>query len=462
MHPNHLRRAVTAAKRGLAVAVCSAAAAALLPAGAATAATPTDWNAPAMSGVLGKHGAEAAARFEQWRGRDVPLVVDYLGSRTWASMSEASWAPYRWRGTDHHVVWSLPMLPSDEWASLRNGANGQYNHHFRSIAQDLVAGGHGSSTIRLGWENTGNWFPWSGTKDPAAYAAFWRQIVTTMRSVSGARFTFDFNISDQDVDPRPMYPGDAYVDFIGGDFYDHSWSSSFPATAHERAWNHLVTKPYGLDWLAGWAASRGKRLSLPEWGLSKRCDGHGGGDNPYFLERMRAWIDRHEVAYEAYFDADDHSCQRFRISDGSTFPNAAQTYKRLWGTSAATYVAPAPAPQYTPTSSGSLSVESVRASTSSSRAGSWSLHQSRLSGWRHIFVNAPSDTVKVSFWLDRSTGSTPTHVEHHAPWDLAGGSSAAANGTHIDPLWAGTHTLVVQTVSSSGAVRSVTTTFTTD
>jgi hypothetical protein len=147
--------------------------------------------------------------------------------------------------------------------------------------------------------------------------------------VPGAHFTFDFNISDQGLDPRRAWPGDAYVDYVGGDFYDESWASSYRPSNHAKVWQHIRTMPYGLDWLARFAAGHHKRLSLPEWALVHRCDGHGGGDDPYYIRAMHSWIASHNVAYETYFDGEDSSCQTFRMGGGH-FLKARATYKTLW------------------------------------------------------------------------------------------------------------------------------------
>ena len=47
-------------------------------------------------------------------------------------------------------------------------------------------------------------------------------------------------------------------------------------------------------------------MTLPEWGLWQREDGHGGGDNPFFIEKMHAFITdpANNIAYQGYFDVD--------------------------------------------------------------------------------------------------------------------------------------------------------------
>jgi hypothetical protein len=281
-----------------------------------------------LSGVVARNAREAA-RFGAWRGSRVTVVDAYLHGTTWSSIADTRWTAGHWAGGKYHYVWSMWMLPQKGKATLAAGAKGSYNKYFRRAAQGLVANGYGSSTIRLGWELTGNWERWYSGKHPQQYAAYWRQIVRTMRSVPGAHFTFDWNISDQKVNPRPAYPGDRYVDYIGGDLYDESWVPGYRASNHVKVWHYLRTKPYGFDWLARFAKAHHKRLAFGEWALVYRCDGHGGGDDPYYIRQMHHWIATHDVAYETYFNGEDNRCQTFSFSSRH-FPHAATTYRALW------------------------------------------------------------------------------------------------------------------------------------
>ena len=143
-----------------------------------------------------------------------------------------------------------------------------------------------------------------------------------------------------------MYPGDAYVDLIGADNYDASFSDSYPSSDHEQVWNGILTETWGLNWLADFAGKHGKRMSMGEWGVAQREDGHGGGDDPYFIEQMHAWIAQHDVAYEAYFESTDASVKAVFAIDGGHFPDAAERYKQLFGATGTTGV-----PSATPPSS---------------------------------------------------------------------------------------------------------------
>jgi hypothetical protein len=419
-----------------------------------------------LSGVVGKGGQSAVSSFGNWRGRSVDVVTNYLGTSTWNGITNVAGEGLTnyWAGSSAHRVWSVPMLPLSESASLTTEASGGYNSKFATVAKALIAGGDGSSTIRLGWEMTGDWYPWAGAKNPSAFIGAWRQIVTTMRAQAGAHFTFDFNIAMFNSDPSKLWPGDNYVDLVGADNYDDSWAWSYAPTDHAKVWNYIRTGPYGLDWLGNFAKSHGKRLSFPEWGVSKRCDGHGGGDDPYFMQQFHNWMASHDVAYETYSEFAESSCRNFVLTSGA-FPNAAYLYQQLskagpiYYGGGSTTPPPTTPPTTAPAPTGSLAVASVRASALANRSGSWALQGSSLSSNRYIYVNAPSGTTKVQFWLDKATSATPNRTETSSPWDFSGTSGSVELPWNASGTWAGTHTLIVHATLSTGAVQSATITF---
>jgi hypothetical protein len=87
------------------------------------------------------------------------------------------------------------------------------------------------------------------------------------------------------------------------------------------------------------------------------------------------------------------------------------------------------------------------------------LQGSTLSSNRYIYVNAPSGTTKVQFWLDKATSNTPTHTETWGPWDFSGTNGSVELPWNASGTWAGKHTMIVHATLSNGAVQSVTVTF---
>lgn len=298
---------------------------------------------PAQAGatsVLGAYRASGdpagVAEFEQWTGESTQFswALDFLPSTSWSSIESAEWSAAMWAPSQFRTVYSIPMIPATG-GTLAEGASGAYNDHFRRLATTLVTGGENDAVLRLGWEFNGNWFPWKASSGPANFAAYWRQIVQTVRAVPGANFQFDWSpvLGTSAVSPVLAYPGDAYVDYIGLDAYDQDWLPGWenPTTR----WQNLMDQPHGLRWHRDFAAAHGKPMTFPEWGLFARPDGHGGGDDPYFIEKMHEWISTNNVAYALYFEHDASDGYHSLMS--GRFPQAAVKFRTLFG-------APAPPP----------------------------------------------------------------------------------------------------------------------
>ena len=278
----------------------------------------------------GCDGKKRIAAFEAWLGRPVDRVIDFLARDRWATViSSGKWVSHCWRGTPYKVTFSIPMLPADKESTLEAGMNGAYNDYFRELANTFVANGQGDAILRIGWEFNGGWYPWAAKRNPDAWIALWRHIVTTMRSVPGARFRFDWNptLGWQQIPPDKVYPGDDYVDIIGLDVYNQTWEKT--ATTPELRWRDLMDRSYGLRWHADFARQHGKPMSFAEWGTGTRADGHGGGDDPLFVRNMTEWIKEHDVLYHGYWDypAKDFNAE---LSSGQ-FPLSGAELRRAFG-----------------------------------------------------------------------------------------------------------------------------------
>jgi len=200
-------------------------------------------------------------------------------------------------------------------------ANGGADSYYKTLAQNLVANGFGSSYIRLGWEFNSTFMGWSICNQEGSGLTSWasdfvpayRNIVTSMRSVSGQNFKFIWNpivssnVSCGDAKIEDFYPGDSYVDMVALDVYDGigqtttdtarwndllngvnggHWTSAAPDTI-----NGQKFEGYGLNWLAAFGKEHGKEVGLPEWGLDATGGQvFGGGDDPYFMTQMTNWI----------------------------------------------------------------------------------------------------------------------------------------------------------------------------
>ncbi len=271
-------------------------------------------------------GIETAA---SWLGSSgsIQYAQDFVDATDWSHISDP-WQLSNWKGSPFTMIWGVPMLPcgssatqcSTNVSDYDTVASGGDNSYFKTLAQNLVSAGFGSSYIRLGWEFNAGWMGWAVCNQDGSGLASWasdfvpafRNIVTSMRSVSGADFKFIWNPIDSSSSSctgdklESFYPGDSYVDAVALDVYDGigttssdavrftdllngvnggDWTAETPA-----AINGQTFKGYGMNWLVAFGKEHSKEISLPEWGLDSTSTFGGGGDDAYFVTQMADWI----------------------------------------------------------------------------------------------------------------------------------------------------------------------------
>jgi Glycosyl hydrolase family 26 len=319
--------------RGASVALLSVIATAVsvmplaVPAGAAT-----------SNAVLGVYAGAAYPRavpaFTEAIGAKPKYAMDFLLGTTWRTITQGRWPYTKWKGKGYTMIWGVNMLPDtyspnpDAQQSggschgLTQGAEGDFDHYFRTVGANIVRAGFPVSVIRFGWEFNGNWAPWAADGCASAFVKYFDAIVTTMRSVPGSHFTFEWNPTRGDLGVGNLsqyYPGNRYVDDIGLDVYDIE-GQVYPGAAAE--YRHMLTQPDGLDWVASFAEAHDKPIVLPEWGLGwGTCSKSGqpiaasgkqvcGGDNAAWINLMTTWISTHNVAEATYWDFQTSSVGR--------------------------------------------------------------------------------------------------------------------------------------------------------
>ncbi len=329
---------------------------------------------PSMGVYRGVNESAKVDAFAKWIGRPDLWGEDFIGWESWSNVAWPTWWLEHWSkwvraGSGRRLVLAVPLLagPVDgsgptkgdsgvgEPVSLEKGAAGQYNHYYKQLAENLVSHRLGDSILRLGWEFNGDWYPWRAKGKEKALAEYWRQIVRTMRAVPGAEgLTFCWNptLGDQQFPAETAWPGDAFVDQVGVDVYDESWrEGTYPwpegtdatevARRQKEVWsNEIEGGPHGLRFWSQFARQHGKPLSICEWAVKNRPNGHGGMDNPYFVEQMYRFLNdpSNRVTFHCYFDFD---CEppdgRHQISPGERgtyrtgFPKAAARFHERFG-----------------------------------------------------------------------------------------------------------------------------------
>jgi hypothetical protein len=271
-------------------------------------------------------GIETAA---SWLGSSstIKYAQDFIDATDWSKISNP-WQLSNWQGSPFTMVWGVPMLPCGSSATQCSTnvsdydavANGSDDSYFKTLAQNLISAGFGSSYIRLGWEFNATWMGWSICSSDGSGLASWasdfvpafQNIVTSMRSVSGANFKFIWNPIDSTNascsggNLENFYPGDKYVDVVALDTYDGVGVS----TSDSARWTDLLNgvngggwtavtptsisgqsfQGYGMNWLAAFGKAHSKEIGLPEWGLESTSQDNGGGDDSYFMTQIASWI----------------------------------------------------------------------------------------------------------------------------------------------------------------------------
>ncbi|MEU1912880.1 glycoside hydrolase family 26 protein [Streptomyces massasporeus] len=295
------------------------------PSAPASAAPAPAADVPAFGAYLdyGPRGVARMAQLSSWLGgAELRVGHTYLPGDRWSNIEGLPgfldvWANWRRERADRLLVLNVPMMERNEeglsdWEVrrlLRQAAEGSFDHHFRKLAERLVELGVPDTVLVLGWEMNGITYTHRCGPDPESWKQYWNRIVTTMRSVPGQKFRFDFTPSrGRDAVPwTQCYPGDDTVDIIGMDAYDQPRGMSF---------DEQVKEPYGLQHHVEFAKAHGKAISFPEWGLFRN------GDNSEYMKRMLTWMDEHKPLYQTLTDYCPHGV--WQCDDN---PRASQVYR---------------------------------------------------------------------------------------------------------------------------------------
>jgi len=313
-------------------------------------------------------GIEAAAK---WLGSasSIKYAMDFIDATSWSSISDP-WQLSNWQGSPYTMIWGVPMVPcggpstqcATNVSDYNEVADGSADGYYKTLAQNLVSAGFGSSYIRLGWEFNASWMGWSICNQEGSGPTSWesdfvpayRNIVTTMRSVSGAHFKFIWNPLDSssascpDVHLENLYPGDSYVDVVALDVYDGISGSTTDAAR----WTDLVNGVnagdwtaeapdsingqkfvgYGLDWLTAFGKEHNKLIGIPEWGLDTPSQDAGGGDDAYFVTQMANWIKANATGPAIFWNYGDGTMPLDipHYTNGGT-PDATAAFKSEFG-----------------------------------------------------------------------------------------------------------------------------------
>jgi len=125
-----------------------------------------------------------------------------------------SWAPDANDGNPNYI-------------NLQSILNGNWDTYLTAWGQASAAWGH-PYFVRLFWEFTGSWvssggaYPWSNGNTPQIFVQTWQYIVSKVRAAGGTQISWVWctgDVGDSVSTLQSVYPGDAYVDWVGTDIY---------------------------------------------------------------------------------------------------------------------------------------------------------------------------------------------------------------------------------------------------
>ncbi|BCM89850.1 endoglucanase H [Abditibacteriota bacterium] len=213
--------------------------------------------------------ADAVSAFKAQTGRNPAVWMIYQSWMGWNEFPSAQAKRARALGSTLMVTW-------EPWAGNNDSRNwncqdvvaGRYDGLIRSYARAVKFAGV-PVMIRFAHEMNGDWYPWgtayngycqrTNNNSPAMFVGMWKHVVSVFRKEGALNakwvwspnilYTNDYNDqTQQERDLFSLYPGDAWVDWVGVSVYNdgarrpwRSFSSLFDPTY--RALTQLCAKP---------------------------------------------------------------------------------------------------------------------------------------------------------------------------------------------------------------------------
>jgi hypothetical protein len=253
--------------------------------------------------------------FAGWRQTSLGVVTGWIDWRNgWTGMYNyvSGSSPRSLRAKASNVSFGHGLFPAG--GTLAACAAGSYDDEQREVASRLAANGVGDAEIRLGWEASGDWFPWSAAgKPPEQWKSCFTHVAKAMKAAAPNLRIGWFMAKKGRIDARTIYPSDAPITNIGVSHYDDDQDRFGDET--------FLGGPWGLRaWLA-FARSKGKKFAIGEWGVGR------AGDNPAYIQQMHDFFQYagNDLAHEAYFNTSEYQLYPVR-----SLPKSSELYRQLF------------------------------------------------------------------------------------------------------------------------------------
>lgn len=270
--------------------------------------------------ISGSYTSNIAA-WETWLGGTADFVLIYATGPTSVVLLSNLDAQIASVAPSNKVLHTSVGIPAN--TTIADINSGSLDSMFTSIANKIIAARPGDTfyTIRPLWEaqniSIGSWY---AVGQEAAYITAFRRITQIFLTIS-LKFRIDWtmnettSVSGSPYNPTLLYPGDQYVDLIGQDFY---WINAFNGTDPNVAFRLKQSDTYGLNFISAFARTHNKPMSLGEWGVNY--------DGPQYVSLMLEYCAQNNVAFQAYFNADNGGNFNNRL-DLNQYPNVSTRFK---------------------------------------------------------------------------------------------------------------------------------------
>jgi hypothetical protein len=240
---------------------------------------------------------------------------------------------------DVDAVLAAGAVPMLTWMTWEPGSRGKAAHpysnaeiaagakdaYIRSWARSLAAA-PGTVYLRLDHEMNGLWYPWSpgvGTSTAANYVAMWRHVhdVFVAEGARNVRWVWSPNVSCGGcADLADLYPGDAYVDWLGLDGYNFGTTNGHSWQSFDQIYRHSYNAILRLS---------KKPLMIAEMGSVERGTAAGQTKAAWIADALKAIRTRYPAFLAfVWFEQDNGSGQDFRIRSAARNIDAFRTALR--------------------------------------------------------------------------------------------------------------------------------------
>lgn len=253
------------------------------------------WIGDQITGTDAPWDMSPVAFFEQMVGKGMSLIEF---SSSWEDCSRTPCRFYKFPVEAMDNVRGHGAIPLFSWGAERSPrataeqpefqlariADGTYDAYIAQFATEARDWGH-PFFLRPMWEMNGNWFPWSewaNGNSTGQYVAAWRHIHDVFAAVGAANVTWVWcpyadtakNLKRHPL--KPLYPGNAYVDWTCLDAYN--WGRNPVNPKPWRSFSELFDPAY--EEIAKKVAKR-KPMMLGEFATSPN-----GGHKAAWLRKM--------------------------------------------------------------------------------------------------------------------------------------------------------------------------------